>query len=290
MKPLAVCTIFRDEVPYLAEWLSFHQAMGVGHFFLYDNESEDNPKAFLASYIEAGLVTVIDWLLPFDRGAQIQAYADCLTRTRGLFRWVAFIDIDEFLFSPTGSTLPEVLSAYAGHPGVVVHWQCYGSNGHQLKTDEPVTTRFTRRAPTHWVRNRRVKSIVNPERTLAPLSVHLFTYQNGEYPVDELGKSVAYHPKPTFKKKLKKLYGYLGPLLRFLPVDPYAGVGIDTRQVKVDRLRINHYPVKSREEFLLKARFQQERRRYEDVDYFAYHDRNEVEDPILVERLALLVL
>jgi hypothetical protein len=282
MKPLAICTIFRDETPYFLEWLRFHQTMGVEHFFLYDNESEDNPEAFLAPYIESGLVTLISWPLPFDSGAQIQAYADCLTRTRGLFRWVAFIDMDEFLFSPTRSSLPEMLSAYAGHPGVVVHWQCYGSDGHQSKTDEPVTTRFTRRAPTHWVRNRRVKSIVNPERALAPLSVHLFSYQHDGHPVDETGNAVTYHPKPKFKKKLKKLYGFLGPLLRYLPVDPYTGIGINTRQVRAEKLRINHYPVKSHEEFLRKARFQQERRRYEDVDYFAYHDRNDIQDTILV--------
>ena len=36
-----------------------------------------------------------------------------------------------------------------------------------------------------------------------------------------------------------------------------------------------------REEFLRKARFKKEKKRYEGLDYFAYHDRNEVYDPIL---------
>ena len=55
--------------------------------------------------------------------------------------------------------------------------------------------------------------------------------------------------------------------------------------MSVEQLRINHYPIKSREEFERKARFKQEKERYQGVDYFAYHDRNEVFDPILARYL-----
>jgi hypothetical protein len=58
----------------------------------------------------------------------------------------------------------------------------------------------------------------------------------------------------------------------------------------VDVLRINHYPVKSREEFLQKARLKREKRRYDGLDYFAYHDRGEVVDPILHRYLPALRL
>lgn len=30
---LAVCAIFRDEAPYLAEWIEFHRLVGVEHFY-----------------------------------------------------------------------------------------------------------------------------------------------------------------------------------------------------------------------------------------------------------------
>ena len=77
-------------------------------------------------------------------------------------------------------------------------------------------------------------------------------------------------------------YGaYSGPCCASCPSIP-KGAALDRPGVIVDRLRINHYPIKSRQEFLLKARLKKERRRYEDVDYFAFHDRNEVEDPVLV--------
>lgn len=38
---LSIGAIFKDEAPYLAEWIEFHRLVGVEHFFLYDNLSTD---------------------------------------------------------------------------------------------------------------------------------------------------------------------------------------------------------------------------------------------------------
>lgn len=287
VRTLAVCALFRNEARYLDEWVRFHHAMGAQHFFLYDNNSDDDPRSVLAPFIDAGGVTLIPWPTPFHEGAQKKAYSDCLERTRGRFRWIAFIDIDEFLFSPTGRSLPAVLQSFAAHPGVVVHWQCYGSNGQQAAGDAPVTERFTRRAPTGWVRNRKVKSIVDPARAIEVRSVHHFGYLDGAQAVDETGLPVGFRSKSPFKRPLKRWYGRLWgpfrPLLWRLPIDPYTGTDIARPGVTSALLRINHYPVKSREEFRMKLQLQQESRRYEDMDYFTFHDRNEVHDPILVD-------
>jgi hypothetical protein len=113
------------------------------------------------------------------------------------------------------------------------------------------------------------------------VSAHHFEFRDGELAVDETKQRVGLTPRPRFKKRLRPLYGRLGPLLRYF--DPYAATDI-TPQVSL-KLRINHYPIKSREEFERKARFKQEKKRYQGVDYFAYHDRNEVFDPILARYL-----
>jgi hypothetical protein len=146
-----------------------------------------------------------------------------------------------------------------------------------------VIGRFTRRAPTGWIRNRRTKSIVDPARTLRSVGAHHFEFANEELAVDETKQRVGLTPRPRFKRRLRPLFGRLGPLLRFF--DPYAASDVTSRRVSVEKLRINHYPIKSREEFERKARFKQEKKRYEGVDYFAYHDRNEVFDPILARYL-----
>jgi len=276
---LAACAIFRNEAPYLAEWIDFHRLVGVERFFLYDNGSDDGWLAVLAPYIAAGCVSVQPWPMPFRLPAARLAYADCLTRARGHARWLTCIDLDEFLFAPQEPTLIPVLRRFEHCPGVVVRWQVYGSSGHERATDEPVIGRFCRRAPTQWIRNRRVKSIVDPARALRPVNPHHFVYEGGELAVDETGARVDLVARLRFSKRLRPLYGLLGPALRY--VDPWAATDITRTRVSVEHLRINHYPIKSREEFQRKARMMEGKGRYDGVDYFAYHDRNEVLDPIL---------
>src|ERR1700733_4250019 len=58
---LAICAIFRDEAPYLKEWIEFHKLVGVEHFYLYNNCSEDDYSAVLQTYIDQEEVELIQW-------------------------------------------------------------------------------------------------------------------------------------------------------------------------------------------------------------------------------------
>ncbi len=285
---LTIGAIFRDENPYFREWIAFHQSVGVDHFVLYNNCSTDASLETLRPYVDAGLVEIVDWPIPFHQRAVVKSYADCLDRVRGTTRWLALIDLDEFLFSPSDGTLPSVLAEFEFAPGIVVNWQNYGSAGHERMTDEPVTSRFQWRAHTNWIRNQRVKSIFDPERTVAPINGHVFRFEDDALAVNELKQRMRTTRYPTVKKRLFPLMRLLGPCLRC--VDPYGTQGVASRCVSVDRLRINHYPIKSRQEFDRKAKLKQELQRYRFVDYFAYHDRNDVFDPILAEWSAVQVV
>jgi hypothetical protein len=119
-----------------------------------------------------------------------------------------------------------------------------------------------------------------------PVSAHHFEFADGALAVDETKQRVALTSRFRLKKRLRPLLGRLGPLLRF--IDPYSVTDVTRRTISVEKLRINHYPVKSREEFTRKARLKQEKKRYAGVDYFAYHDRNEISDPILCRYLPQL--
>lgn len=54
-KYLSICAIFRNEADYLKEWIEFHRLVGVEHFFLYNNFSEDAYLSILGDYIGQGL-------------------------------------------------------------------------------------------------------------------------------------------------------------------------------------------------------------------------------------------
>lgn len=58
---LVMAAMFKDEAPYLREWILYHRMVGVEHFWLYNNDSTDNWSEVLAPFIDEGLVDVIPW-------------------------------------------------------------------------------------------------------------------------------------------------------------------------------------------------------------------------------------
>ena len=178
---LSICAIYRGEGRYLREWVAFHKVVGVERFHLYDNRSDDEHREALAPYVAEGTVEPVDW--PLFPG-QVQAYDDCLERHRDDSRWIAFIDIDEFLFSPAGRPLPEVLERYERWPGVGVNRVTFGTSGHETPPAGLAVESFTRRLDFPGARLPAVKSIVDPRRAVRALGPHHFEYDEGRA-VDE---------------------------------------------------------------------------------------------------------
>jgi hypothetical protein len=178
---LSICAIYRWEGPYLREWVAFHKLMGVEHFFLYDNRSDDEHLEALAPYLSDGTVELTEW--PLFPG-QVQAYTDCIERHREDSRWIAFIDIDEFLFSPTGKLLPEVLARYERWSGVGANRVTFSTSGHETPPPGLVVENYTRRIVVPGTRKTAIKSIVDPRRVAHALGPHHFEFREGHL-VDE---------------------------------------------------------------------------------------------------------
>lgn len=123
---ISICGIFKNESPFLKEWIEFHEMIGVEHFYLYNNNSEDNYKEVLLQYIDKGLVTLIDW--PYDQ-AQIAAYQNFYETYRHETQWVSFLDIDEFFCPRYAKTLPEWLDKMDKYPVLVLYWRMFGTSG-----------------------------------------------------------------------------------------------------------------------------------------------------------------
>lgn len=131
---LAVAAIFQDEGPYLKEWIEYHKLMGVEHFFLYNNLSEDDYLSELSDYIQRGEVDLIEWPVETSDAAsfvkmQCDAYRDALERSN--CKWLAIIDIDEFLVPAIENNLIDFLAKYEKDPkigGVVFPWVFFGTS------------------------------------------------------------------------------------------------------------------------------------------------------------------
>lgn len=242
---LAVCAIAKNEGPYFREWVEWHLSQGVDRFYVYDNESTDETKEVLAPYIQSGVVEYIDW--PGYR-MQLAAYDDCLARHRFDTRWIAFIDLDEFIVPQKDESIPAFLSRFESFAAVEINWLCYGSGGQKEKLPGGVMERFHHHSlPEHHL-NRHVKSIVNPRRVYGMIGCHevarMSEYQNA----DSHGRPITHN----FRERIPQQ----------------------------DVIRINHYAVRSFEEFLEKQMRGRASGTQKTVpmDYFTRYDLNDIKD------------
>ena len=225
--------MFKDEALNLAEWLEFHQLVGVEQVYLYDIGSTDSPCTVLEPYIREGFVSVIPWAFPLNTFAAMQrlAFAHAILNFGIHWRWMAFIDIDEFLFPVEGNSLPATLADYESLPAVAAYWTMYGFNGHESRPAGLTIENYTKRAPygvQAWP-----KSIVDPSKVIGIGSVHTFDFAEG--------RGIAYDEQ----KRLIRRPSDLGPS------NP-SDLGPS------NILRLNHYFTRSWEEFAAKiARYAQ---------------------------------
>ncbi len=175
---VAVCAIFKNCKPYLREWIEFHRLIGVEHFYLYNNTSTDHPEDVLLTYVEQGIVTLIDWpnqreaewkKVPDSRYAwvyttQVAAYNHCKNLALGKAKWLAVIDTDEFIVPMHSESLIPFLRKHEHDAGLSIYWQVYGTSGvYDIPFNKLMIELLTLKAfPDDYI-NLTTKVIVKPE-------------------------------------------------------------------------------------------------------------------------------
>lgn len=209
---LSMCAIFHDETPYLKEWIEFHKLVGFEHFYLCSNNNTDNFKEVLEPYIKSGLVELKEFYTDdHDHSINIQCkyYTEVIKKARKVSKWVAFLDIDEFLFPVENISLPEFLKYYDDCAGLVVNWQVFGTSYVDKIPPNRLMIEMLTRCSNEALDNLIVKTIVKPE--------HVRGFDIEPY-------FAIYAP------------GYFQVNTDRLPVKGFA-----TPYVQVNKLRINHY-------------------------------------------------
>ena len=215
---LSLCAIFKNEAPHLREWIEFHRIQGVEHFFLYNNQSEDAFAEVLQPYLEQNVATLIDW--PFSQMArnghewvkiQKAAYMDAIQQYGETSQWMGFLDIDEFLFCPSGESLPSFLSRYEEFGGVGVNWLMFGTSAlEEIPQGSSMIEALTRCSlPSHSL-SYRVKMIVQPKCVTRCCHAHSFLYK-----------------EPFFAVNCNRMV-----------IEPKA---LNSPSISHDQIRINHY-------------------------------------------------
>lgn len=147
---VSVCAIFKNEASYLNEWIEFNHIIGVEHFYLYNNNSEDDYLQILKPYIDSGLVTLMQW--PKNQ-AQMECYCDCIQKYRQETAWMGFIDIDEFIVPIDKNCIYDILKPFENKRGAVkIYWKMFGTSGKMNRDlNGLVTEDFTVSWPQYYI-------------------------------------------------------------------------------------------------------------------------------------------
>lgn len=146
-RSVCVLATARNEGPYILDWIAYHRALGVEHFFLYTNDNEDGSEDLLRPLHDAGIITWIENDCPKAR-PQLAAYNHALAVVPQIldFEWVAVIDLDEFIALPLQRfpRLQDFLASQQRLPTEIValNWIVYMSNRQIHWSEEPVFKRF----------------------------------------------------------------------------------------------------------------------------------------------------
>ncbi|MDQ3269336.1 MAG: glycosyltransferase family 2 protein [Pseudomonadota bacterium] len=218
MPSVTACLIVKDEAPYLVEWIAHYLALGFDRLTIYDNESSDATSAMLAQ-IRAMDARVESCCWPNVAGQvpQFSAYRHALDRATTT--WIAFFDADELLVLNKHDSIQEfLLQAPASAGATAINWMIFGSSGETSYRDELQATRFRRGNG-----NRHVKSIARVAHARSPWA-HSVQLADGYHYCNDRWQQI----------ELKE--------------------GCKSPNYSCDVAQLNHYVVRSAEEFAAKVK------------------------------------
>lgn len=150
---IAIGLIVKNEARHIGEWARFHVDAGVRHIHVYDNGSTDGTAEVIRAAV-GDACSVIPWdqkLRDARRGLEIHnqvlAYAHAVRNFGGRYRWMALIDVDEFLVPKQADSLPAALLHLEGCRNISLPWHMFGRSGHVVPPDGGVLQNYIRRNP-----------------------------------------------------------------------------------------------------------------------------------------------
>ncbi len=224
---LAIVAIVKDEENYIAEWVDYHFVVGAAHLFIYDNGCTDRTVDILRGCRWSRRITVIPWQ-NFDTRVRIQnaAYNHALANFGSAFRWMTFIDVDEFIVPKSHDDLNMALAEFEDAPAISLPWHMFGPSGHDTPPPGLVIENYLDRADfpprPDVISLLNYKTIADPTRVRVAKTHHVELLDGGK---------VLYNDR-------KQRFNYYD---RFQPANASADV-----------FQLNHYFTRSLEEMRLK--------------------------------------
>ena len=137
--------MFKNESRVLQEWIEHCIYHGVDHLYMINDGSSDKFLDILKPYISSGYVTLFDSSeLPRIPSRQALIYNLFLIHECRYSKWMAVLDMDEFIYSPLEINLKKILKNYDDFSQIFLPWVFFSSNGLE-KQPKSVVKGFTKK-------------------------------------------------------------------------------------------------------------------------------------------------
>ncbi len=195
---LAIALIVRNEAAHIREWAAFHAAAGARGFLVYDNGCTDATLPILRETL-GGRLTVVPWRQLFSDSRlgreihnQALAYAHAVSNFGGAYRWMAFIDADEFLVPKQARDFDGALAHLGQVRNISLPWHMFGHSGHAEPPPGGLVRNYVMRAadPMSDARGvRQFKCVVDPCH-VTEVGVHSFEVDGVYVTANDRGEEV----------------------------------------------------------------------------------------------------
>lgn len=129
----AVVGIVKNEGRYIREWIDYYLALGADKMILFDNESTDDTAAIIRDPVYKGKTEYI--FIP-GTARQFDAYNIALRKYRNQYKYLAFLDCDEYMYcegESLGERIDRLFKLKNNVGGLSAHWLMFGSSGHEKR-------------------------------------------------------------------------------------------------------------------------------------------------------------
>lgn len=149
-----VCAIIKDEHIFLKEWIDHHLSIGFDYIYLYEDKESKSHESIVQHYDNVFLRryetdSQIQELLHLQGNSrrQLVLYSWFCETYQKQYDWVAFIDLDEFIFFEDGWSLDKLCDAFESHSSVLLYWKMMGASGHIKRPFCGVKEAYTKNVP-----------------------------------------------------------------------------------------------------------------------------------------------
>ena len=226
---LALGAIFKNEAPYLEEWINHHLNRGVDHIYLINDYSNDEYASVLEPYIKQKYITLFNNNLNnFKYGRQAQIYNLYFLNLREAVHWFGIIDIDEYLWSPKVKNLNLILNPLKETwiNGIIIWSLVFGGNELLTQPKSIVDSFIKRQDIKSRLKNMNLKNHASKEYLFKK-----FYYKQIIRMENVIEFGIHNHIYHNFKK---------------------STLILDPNEIDSNILRINHYKTQSKDKWLKK--------------------------------------